>query len=115
MKITSVKAWQIYDSRGVPTIEAEVALANGSRGLGIVPSGASTGQFEALELRDHDPNMFRGKSVFKAIVNIEAIIAGDIIGYNVFDQASLDHKLIAIDGTPNKSRLGANAILAVSM
>jgi len=115
MKIASVKAWQIYDSRGVPTIEAEVVLANGTRGLGIVPSGASTGQFEALELRDHDPNRFRGKSVFKAIANIENIIARDIIGDNVFDQASLDHKLIAIDGTPNKSRLGANAILAVSM
>jgi enolase len=115
MKIASVKAWQIYDSRGVPTIEAELRLANGSSGRGIVPSGASTGQFEALELRDHDPASFRGKSVFQAIANIETILAPAIIGDNVLDQASLDSKMIALDGTPNKSRLGANAILAVSM
>src|SRR4051812_4403789 len=115
MKIASITAWQIYDSRGVPTIEAELVLANGARGTGLVPSGASTGQFEALELRDHDPKRFRGKSVFKAIANIENIIAPALIGDNALDQSSLDQKLIALDGTPNKSRLGANATLAVSM
>lgn len=115
MKIASIAAWQIYDSRGVPTIEAELVLANGARGRGIVPSGASTGQFEALELRDHDPARFRGNSVFKAIANIGTIIAPALTGDDVFDQASLDSKLIALDGTANKSTLGANAILAVSM
>ncbi len=115
MKIASVTAWQVYDSRGVPTIEAELVLANGSRGKGLVPSGASTGQFEALELRDHDPKRFRGKSVFRAIANIENIIAPELTGDYVLDQASLDRKMIALDGTPNKSRLGSNAILAVSM
>jgi enolase 1/2/3 len=115
MKIASISAWQIYDSRGIPTIEAELVLANGSRGRGLVPSGASTGQFEALELRDHDPKRFRGKSVFKAIANIESIIAPALIGDSVLDQASLDKKLIALDGTSSKSRLGANAMLAVSM
>ena len=115
MKIATVKAWQVYDSRGVPTIEAELVLANGSRGRGLVPSGASTGQFEALELRDHDPKRFRGKSVFRAIANIENIIAPELMGDYVLDQASLDRKMIALDGTPNKSRLGSNAILAVSM
>lgn len=115
MKIASIAAWQIYDSRGVPTIEAELVLANGARGRGIVPSGASTGQFEALELRDHDPARFRGKSVFKGIANIGTIIAPALTGDNVFDQASLDSKLVALDGTANKNNLGANAILAVSM
>jgi enolase len=115
MKIASISAWQIYDSRGIPTIEAELVLANGSRGRGLVPSGASTGQFEAQELRDHDPKRFRGKSVFKAIANIESIIAPALIGDNVLDQASLDKKLIALDGTSNKSRIGANSTLAVSM
>jgi len=75
MKIISVAAWQIFDSRGIPTVEAEVVLANGSRGRGTAPSGASTGQFEALELRDQDQKRFRGKSVFKAIANIEKIIS----------------------------------------
>jgi enolase len=115
MKITSVHAWQIYDSRGFPTVEAEVRLENGARGIGVAPSGASTGQFEALELRDRDPKKFRGKSVFKAVANIENEIAAVLRGENVFDQAALDKKLIELDGTPNKSRLGANAILPVSM
>ena len=115
MKIASVTAWQVYDSRGVPTIEAELTLENNARGRGLVPSGASTGQFEALELRDQDPKRFRGKSVFNAIANIEGIIAPALVGDNVLDQASLDRKLIILDGTPNKSRLGANAMLAVSM
>lgn len=115
MKIASIQAWQIFDSRGVPTVEAEVTLASGVRGRGLVPSGASTGQFEALELRDGDPKRFRGKSVFKAIANIQEEIAPVLLGADVFDQAALDRKLIHLDGTPNKSRLGANAIVAVSM
>jgi enolase len=115
MKIATISAWQIYDSHGVPTVEAEVILANGVRGRGIAPSGASTGQFEALELRDGDPKRFRGKSVFKAIANIQNEIAPALRGADVFEQAALDKKLIELDGTPNKSRLGANAILPVSM
>ena len=115
MKITSIEAWQIYDSRGFPTVEAEVRLDNGVRGRGLAPSGASTGQFEAIELRDGDPNRFRGKSVFKAIANIQNEIAPALHGLNVFEQAALDKKLIELDGTPNKGRLGANAILPVSM
>jgi enolase len=115
MKITSIQAWQIFDSRGVPTLEAEVTLANGARGRGLVPSGASKGKFEATELRDGDPARFRGKSVFKAIDNVEKQIFPAICGADAIDQESLDKSLIELDGTPNKSRLGANAILAVSM
>lgn len=115
MKIQSVSAFQIYDSRGFPTVEAEVVLENGMTGRGIVPSGASTGQFEALELRDKDASRFRGKSVFKAIGNIEREIAPAVIGRDPVDQRGLDEALITLDGTPDKSRLGANAILAVSM
>jgi enolase len=115
MKIESIQAWQIFDSRGVPTVEAEVTLASGARGYGLVPSGASTGQFEALELRDGDQKRFRGKSVFKVIANIQEKIAPVLRGADVFDQAALDMKLIDLDGTPNKSKLGANAIVAVSM
>jgi enolase len=115
MKIASIEAWQIYDSRGFPTVEAEVTLENGSRGRGLAPSGASTGQFEAVELRDGDPKRFRGKSVFKAIGNIQNEIAPALLGADVFEQAVLDKKLIELDGTPNKGRLGANAILPVSM
>ncbi len=115
MKIKNVSAWQIFDSRGNPTIEAEVALENGTVGRGLTPSGASTGQYEALELRDGDPGKFGGKSVFKAIGHIEGELASCVVGRDVFDQAALDQAMIGLDGTPNKSRLGANAILAVSM
>jgi len=115
MKIQSVAAYQVYDSRGNPTVEAEIVLENGVRGRGTVPSGASTGQFEALELRDGDPSFFRGKSVAKAIGNVRGEIARAVIGRDVRDQAGLDHSLIELDGTPSKSRLGANAILSVSM
>ena len=90
MKIASTTAWQIYDSRGVPTVEAEVVLDNGERGIGVAPSGASTGQFEALELRDSDKKRFRGKSVFKAIANIKGEIAAALHGSEVFDQAGID-------------------------
>jgi enolase len=115
MKIASISACQIFDSRGYPTLEAEVVVENGLRGRAAVPSGASTGQFEALELRDGDPLRFGGKSVFHAIANVEGEIAAALRGCDVLDQAALDRRLIELDGTPGKSRLGANAILAVSM
>jgi enolase len=115
MKIASISAWQIFDSRGNPTVEAEIVLESGVRGRGSVSSGASTGQFEAVELRDRNPARFRGKSVFNAISNVEKIIAPALLGRDVFDQAGLDQTMIELDGTPNKSRLGANAILSVSM
>ncbi len=115
MKIDAIFAWQIYDSRGFPTVEAEVVLPNGLRGRGLVPSGASTGQFEALELRDGDPARFRGKSVFKAIGHIQGELAAALRGWDVLDQRGIDERLIELDGTPNKHRLGANALLPVSM
>ncbi|MCC6354923.1 MAG: phosphopyruvate hydratase [Verrucomicrobiae bacterium] len=115
MKIESVRAFQIFDSRGHPTVEAEVALRGGAVGRGLVPSGASTGQYEALELRDGDPARFRGKSVFRAIANIGGEIASAVAGRDASDQEGLDRALVELDGSENKSRLGANAILAVSM
>ncbi len=115
MTIESVSAWQIFDSRGSPTVEAEVRLSNGVRGCGLAPSGASTGQFEALELRDGDPARFRGRSVFQAIGHINGEIAAALRGCDVSDQRAIDQRLIELDGTPNKSRLGANAVLPVSM
>lgn len=114
MRIADVTALQIYDSRGNPTIETRITLENGITGDGLVPSGASTGQFEAHELRDGG-ELFRGKSVFQAIRNVQGEIAEAVRGLDVSDQAGLDERLIALDGTPNKSRLGANAILSVSM
>ena len=115
MNIARIDALQVFDSRGVPTVQAEVTLANGIRGRGIAPSGASAGQFESLELRDGDPKRFRGRSVFKAVANVQNEIAPALVGANVFDQGRLDRELIELDGTPNKSRLGTNAILPVSM
>lgn len=115
LKIKSVSAFQIYDSRGFPTLEAEVELDNGVVGRGLVPSGASTGQYEALELRDGDKTRFRGKSVFRAIGHVQGEIASAVRGMDAGDQRAIDHALIKLDGTPNKSRLGANAILSVSM
>lgn len=115
MKIASISARQIFDSRGNPTLETEIVLENGARGRGIAPSGASTGQFEALELRDGDAKRFRGKSVFKAIAYVHETIAPALRGRDGSDQSGLDHAMIALDGTLNKSRLGANAILSVSM
>jgi enolase len=115
MTIQSVSAHQVYDSRGNPTVEAQVTLADGSVGRGIVPSGASKGRYEALELRDGDPLRFRGKSMFTAIRNIETILGPELVRSAASDQASLDGCMIDLDGTPQKSRLGANAILAVSM
>jgi enolase len=115
MKIAQVSAYQIYDSRGNPTVEAEVVLADGARGRGAVPSGASTGQFEALELRDDDEARFQGKSVFRAIENVETVLGPELIRMGELDQRRLDECMIRLDGTPAKSRLGANSILAVSM
>ena len=115
MKIESIDAYQIFDSRGNPTVEAVVTLGNGVTGIGTVPSGASTGQYEALELRDRDTARFRGKSVYQAIENIKTDIFGELKNRSVFDQKGIDQAMIELDGTENKRRLGANAILAVSM
>ncbi|EMI56863.1 phosphopyruvate hydratase [Rhodopirellula sallentina] len=115
MKIESLDAYQIYDSRGMPTVEVEVRLASGVKGYGLVPSGASTGQFEALEMRDGDSKSFRGRSVFKAVEHVRTEIASLLSGHDVFDQSGIDRAMIQLDGTPNKTRLGANAILGVSM
>jgi enolase len=115
MKISAVSAFEIFDSRGFPTVEAMVQLENNIRGTGLVPSGASTGRHEALELRDGDLAHFRGKSVTKAVGHVNGEIARAIVGRDAFDQAGLDEAMIALDGTADKHRLGANAILAVSM
>lgn len=115
MTITALQAIQIFDSRGNPTVEVEVTLSNGMTGRGLVPSGASTGRHEACELRDRDPARYRGKSVFRAVEHVEGEIAREIVGRDVLDQSGVDAALIALDGTPNKSRLGANAILGTSM
>jgi len=114
-EIRSVRAREVLDSRGNPTVEAEVALAGGASGRAIVPSGASTGIFEALELRDGDPKRFAGKGVLKAIANVNDTIAPALAGMRADDQEALDRALIELDGTPNKSRLGANATLSVSL
>jgi enolase len=113
--ITRVHARQILDSRGNPTIEAEVALESGALGRAAVPSGASTGRFEAVELRDHDAGLYRGKSVLGAVRNVQTEIADAVKGLDADDQRALDAALIELDGTPNKSRLGANAVLGVSL
>ena len=113
--IVDVYAREIMDSRGNPTVEAEVICEDGSYGRAAVPSGASTGAFEAVELRDEDPDRYMGKGVQKAVDNINDIIAEEIIGMNVFEQAAIDEYLIELDGTDNKGKLGANAMLAVSL
>src|SRR5712692_3032653 len=113
-KITRVHARQVIDSRGNPTVEADV-YAGGTLGRAAVPSGASTGEHEALELRDGDTSRYLGKGVLKAVANVNGEIAKAVAGMDAADQRGLDHKMISLDGTPTKSRLGANAILAVSM
>ena len=113
--ITEVKANEILDSRGNPTLRTWVALSSQAKGISSVPSGASTGKHEALELRDGEPGRYLGKGVLKAIANVKEIITPGIIGMDALDQKSLDEQLLQLDGTPNKSRLGANAILSVSM
>ncbi|MEK3884942.1 phosphopyruvate hydratase [Paenibacillus sp. PL2-23] len=113
--IVDVYAREVLDSRGNPTVEVEVALESGGKGRAIVPSGASTGAYEAVELRDGDKSRYLGKGVTKAVDNVNSIIAPEIIGLDALDQVAIDRKMIALDGTPNKAKLGANAILAVSM
>src|SRR5579863_2842129 len=113
--IAEIKARQVLDSRGNPTVEAEVFLSDGSFGRAIVPSGASTGEHEAVELRDGDEHVYQGKGVLKAVENVNGEIAEALANWDAFDQRGLDRKMIELDGTENKGRLGANAILAVSM
>jgi enolase len=115
MSIDQILAREILDSRGRPTVEAEVYLANGGIGVAQVPSGASTGSFEAHELRDKDTKRYNGNGVLKAVANVNDSIAPELEGMNAFEQEGIDRAMIALDGTPNKSNLGANAILAVSL
>jgi enolase len=113
--ITRVNARQVIDSRGNPTVEADVYVGTGARGRAAVPSGASTGEHEALELRDGDKSKYLGKGVLKAVANVNGEIAKAVVGLDAADQRALDKRMIELDGTATKSRLGANAILAVSM
>ena len=115
MKIEKIHAREILDSRGNPTVEVDVVLENGVMGRAAVPSGASTGENEALELRDGDKNRYLGKGTLKAVENVNTIIAPALVGDCVLDQRALDYKMLALDGTPTKSKLGANAILGVSL
>ena len=115
MKIKSITAREILDSRGTPTIETCVVTESGSVGVASVPSGASTGEHEAIELRDNDPARYFGKGVLKAVSNVNNVIAPALLGLSVFEQSRIDMTMIALDGTPTKSRLGANAILSVSL
>ncbi len=114
-KIVDIKAREILDSRGNPTVEADVILASGAIGSACAPSGASTGSREALELRDADPSRYRGKGVLKAVANINTSIRNLLLGHDATNQAELDQAMLELDGTENKSVLGANAILAVSL
>ena len=115
LKIEDIKAIQILDSRGNPTIQVEVMTEDGFMGVASVPSGASTGSFEAVELRDGDKNRYLGKGVEKAVENVNKKIAKKIIGMNVYEQRKVDEEMIKLDDTPNKSNLGANSILGVSL
>src|SRR5210317_2195180 len=112
--IISVHARQIFDSRGNPTVEVDVITENGVLGRAAVPSGASTGEHEAVELRDGGDD-YMGKGVLKAVENVNEVIAKEVIGYSVFEQNTIDQIMLEIDGTPNKAKLGANAILGVSL
>ena len=114
-KITNIKARQVFDSRGVPTIESEVHLKNGCKASAIVPSGASTGTHEAFELRDIENKKYLGKSVLKAIEKVNGEISKELTGFDIEDQKKIDETLIKLDGTKQKKRLGANAILSVSL
>lgn len=115
LKIQDVKALEVFDSRGNPTVQVEVILENGVSGLAMVPSGASTGSFEAVELRDHDETRLMGKGVKKAVENVEKIIAKELQEMNVYEQNRIDDTLVRLDTTENKSILGANATLGVSL
>jgi len=114
-QIAQIHAREILDSRGNPTVEADVILVSGQRGRAAVPSGASTGEHEAVELRDGDPKRYAGKGVLRAVTNVNELIAGELKGMDALDQRTIDRKLIDLDGTPNKANLGANALLSVSM
>ena len=113
--ITEIHARQILDSRGNPTVEVDVFTENGAMGRAAVPSGASTGKHEAVELRDGDSSKFLGKGVLQAVNNVNTEIADAIEGLSVFEQTAIDEAMCLLDGTPNKARLGANAMLAVSL
>ena len=113
--ITDVYAREVLDSRGNPTIEVEVYTDSGAFGRGMVPSGASTGEYEAVELRDGDKSRYLGKGVSKAVDNVNEILAEALLGYDVTQQQAIDRLMIELDGTPNKGKLGANAILGVSI
>ena len=115
IEIVDVLGREILDSRGNPTVEVEVYLEDGAMGRAAVPSGASTGIYEACELRDGDKSRYLGKGVENAVKNVNTEIAECLIGMNVLDQVSIDKAMIELDGTPNKSRLGANAILGASL
>ena len=115
LAIESVEALEVLDSRGNPTVQVEVTTVGGFSGVAMVPSGASTGSFEAVELRDGDKSRYLGKGVLKAVENVNTIIAPELEGMNVYDQIAIDKALIALDGTENKGRLGANATLGVSL
>ncbi len=114
-EITKIHAREVIDSRGNPTVEADVILANGTMGRAIVPSGASTGAREAIELRDGDKERFMGKGVLKAVAHVNGELADKIVGMDAIDQKAIDDAMIALDGTDNKSRLGANALLSISL
>src|SRR5713101_10101243 len=114
-KIARVHGRQIMDSRGNPTVEVDVHLKGGALGRAAVPSGASTGEHEAVELRDGDPGRYGGKGVLNAVENVNKKIADEVIGFDALDQAGIDTLMCTLDGTPNKSKLGANAILGVSL
>src|SRR5699024_1659094 len=113
--IADVYAREVLDSRGKPTVEVEVILDSGAGGRALVPSGASTGEYEAVELRDGDKDRYLGKGVKKAVENVNDTIAPELFGADALDQVGIDHNLLALDGTDNKGNLGANAILGVSM
>lgn len=115
VKISKIEALEVFDSRGNPTVQVTTTLENGIRGRSIVPSGASTGSFEAVELRDNDKHRLLGKGVQKAVNNVNEIISKELINENVYNQRKIDNKLIQLDGTNNKGKLGANAILGVSL
>ena len=114
-RIAEVHGREIIDSRGNPTVEAEVTLASGAQGRAAVPSGASTGSREAVELRDGDKKRYQGKGVLKAVKNVNTVLRTAVVGRDAEDQAGLDACMIELDGTETKSRLGANALLAVSL
>ena len=114
-KIKNIKGRQVFDSRGNPTVEAEIILEDGHHASAIVPSGASTGTHEAFELRDNKNKDYLGKSVFSAVKNIDSVITKSLKNVDINDQAKIDKILIDLDGTENKTKLGANAILAVSI